>query len=100
MPQTDRQYLHEVQTQMEQLITQFGEGEVCAQFASMVVEMLDSQIEERNYVRLSESSKDADYFLSSDEGLILSTIDQKSRQLEVVAAFADFCQLRLTCINS
>lgn len=71
-------------------------GEVSAQFVSMALEMLDSQIEERNYVRLSESSRDADYFLSSDGGLILSTIDQKSRQLDVVAAFADFCDLRLT----
>ena len=51
---------------------------------------MDSQIEERNYVRQSELSRDADYFVSSDDGLILSTIEEKRRHLEIIANFSEF----------
>ena len=50
-----------------------------SQFAGVALDFVDSQIEERNYVRQSELAKDVDFFLCSDDGLILSTIDQKRR---------------------
>lgn len=61
-----------------------------SQFAGVVLDLMDSQIEERNYVRQSELAKDVDFFLCSDDGLILSTIDQKRRQLEIIARFTEF----------
>ena len=57
---------------------------------------MDSQIEERNYVRQSELSRDADYFVRSDDGLILSTIEEKRRHLEIIANFSEFAKLKLT----
>ena len=61
-----------------------------SQFAGVALDFVDSQIEERNYVRQSELGKDVDFFLCSDDGLILSTIDQKRRQLEIIARFTEF----------
>jgi hypothetical protein len=63
---------------------------VSSQFASVALDFVDSQIEERNYVRQSESAKDVDFFLCSDDGLILSTIDQKRRQLKIISRFTEF----------
>lgn len=71
-----------------------------SQFAGVVLDLMDSQIEERNYVRQSELAKDVDFFLCSDDGLILSTIDQKRRQLEIIARFTEFAQLRITSYKS
>lgn len=85
--------------EVDQLIDQFGEGEVTAQFVSVAIDHMDHKISDRNFERLKESVYDADYYMCSDEGLILNSIDNKRQKLEFILAFMDWAGLRRASIN-